>query len=86
MTEQPAVDHVVKVGDIWKELDPRPEYQRYVRVLRVSGDSALIWKVEQRPVDWHPVKGSVARWAQLKRFHGKRGGYALHQRDFGGGK
>lgn len=72
-----------EVGDIWKELDPRPEYQRFVKVTRVSGDHALIYRVELTDGEWAAGRKSPERWAQLKRFNGKRGGYELHHRPAG---
>lgn len=74
-----------EVGDIWKELDPRVEYQRFVKVTRVSGDHALIYGVEKsEDGEWQARKPrSPERWAQLKRFNGKRGGYELHFRPAG---
>jgi len=55
------------VGQRWRELDPRPEYERLVEVVAVEGDRIQIMR----------VGGGVRRWAQLKRFNGQRGGYAL---------
>lgn len=69
-------------GDIWKELDPRVEYQRYVRVTDVrAGDSVRIYKVmETSDGVWEACRRAPERWAQIKRFNGKRGGYELYRR------
>lgn len=72
-----------EVGDIWKELDPRVEYQRFVKVTRVSGDHALIYGVEHNEGLWTARRRAPERWAQIKRFNGKRGGYELYQRPAG---
>lgn len=74
-----------EVGDIWKELDPRVEYQRCVKVTRVSGDHALIYAVTETSDGVFEARKprSPERWAQLKRFNGKRGGYELYRRPAG---
>lgn len=68
-----------EVGDIWQEQDPRQP--RFVRVAQIGTVSALIYQVERRENGtFSRAAGSVERWAQIKRFNGKRSGYALHQR------
>jgi hypothetical protein len=70
-----------RVGDIWKELDPRVEYQRYVKVSAVESDRVRIHGVEQdKNRKWVARGRAPERWAQLKRFNGKRGGYSFHRR------
>lgn len=71
---------VPQVGDIWKELDPRVEYQRFVKVTRVGAASVFIHKVEPSPNGWVRPARSTEREAQLKRFHGRSGGYGLYER------
>lgn len=79
-----------EVGDVWKELDPRPEYQRYVKVTRVDGDHVRIYAVtETEDGIWECARNGMTnrpapeRWAQAKRFNGKRGGYELYRRPAG---
>lgn len=74
-------------GDIWKELDPRPEYQRYVKVTGLNGDHVRIYAVyEAEDGVWLCVRNGKTqrpapeRWAQAKRFNGKRGGYEIYRR------
>src|SRR5258708_31601653 len=81
-----AVNDEIKpeTGDIWKELDPRPEYQRYVKVTEVRDDSVRIYKVrETEDGVWEADRPAPERWAQLKRFNGRRGGYELYRRPAG---
>jgi hypothetical protein len=76
----------VRPGDIWQEVDPR--HPRFVRVTRVLDDDVSIYAVEWDQVagDWiialnpRTKRPAPERWAQLKRFNGKRTGYALHHR------
>ncbi len=82
MSETPQVD------DIWKEVDPRAT--RFVRVVVVAGtDVRVVTVTEKEPGYWVPVlnektkRYAPARWADLRRFNGKRGGYALHLREIG---
>lgn len=74
----------VRPGDIWQEVDPR--HPRFVRVAKITGSHAYIYAVEKN-VDgiWLTARGpngrpAPERGAQLKRFNGKRTGYALHHR------
>ncbi len=74
----------VRVGDIWQEQDPRQP--RFVKVARIAGEHAYIYAVEKKPNGmWLCARGpngkpAPERGAQLKRFNGKRSGYALHYR------
>lgn len=66
----------VKAGQIWVELDPREE--RYIEIMaiypkdgtadvrRVAADGSIYPKARRLP-------------AQLRRFNGSRGGYAIHK-------
>lgn len=68
-----AVTVAPQTGDIWKEVDPRAE--RYVRVMEVSSGYARMARCDAQG-DNCATRFTRAR---LDRFHGKRGGYALHQ-------
>lgn len=70
----------VKVGQIWKELDPR--FDRYVEVLRVDEKDQRATIVLASRSGGHA--GTRPTKASLKRFNGKRGGYALHKDAEGG--
>ena len=61
----------VAVGQIWHVCDPRQE--RFVKVIQIVGDRALIAQASRHVDCWKTMDG--ARWAQLKRFNGRRGGY-----------
>ena len=63
---------VVRVGQRWKEVDPR--FDRIVQVIGVEGDFALIFTVNGNPAT---IDKRNARQAMLSRFNGKRGGYEL---------
>lgn len=67
----------IRVGQIWREVDPRKE--RYVRVLDVRGGWVQISTVEKSGNVWTRVRGTTKRHAAVDRFNGKRGGYALHE-------
>lgn len=68
-----------RIGDIWRDVDPR--FTRYVWVRSIGQVAALIVKVRQlKDGDWQIAPRSRETWAMLKRFNGKRGGYALHER------
>ena len=54
----------VKIGQRWREVDPR-----FTRIVEVIGLDEEKQKVQ---IQW--VRKS---WARLSRFNGKRGGYAL---------
>lgn len=76
-TNVEAID--VRDWDIWQEQDPR--HPRFVRVTRVTATSVLIHEVLPREGgDFERAPRAVERYAQLKRFNGKRSGYALHYR------
>lgn len=79
-------DAVPMVGDIWQEVDPR--MTRFVKVTKVWPDSVFVMAVQHEGGAWVAVRNpktnryAPERNAQLKRFNGKRGGYALHERPF----
>ena len=64
-----------KVGDVWKEVDPRME--RYVCVLELSASGYA--RLARCDANGEGQSTRLTR-AQLDRFNGKRGGYALHRR------
>ncbi len=64
----------VKVGQIWKENDPR--FERFIRVTYVRADSITIIRVH---ADGLHFKGAFHTCAMPKRFNGNRGGYVIHQ-------
>lgn len=59
-------------GDVWKEVDPRVE--RYVRIITVNAPAVTLRKCD---ASGH-VLASRTTTANIARFSGKRGGYALH--------
>lgn len=66
------------VGDIWREVDPR--FSRHVLIIADHGgppDTVQIQACYRKPetIGWQ-VYGP-RRWASLKRFTGRRGGYAF---------
>lgn len=66
---------IVKVGQVWKEVDPR--FERYVEVIGVDEQEQKATIMLAARSGDHA--GSRATKAGLKRFNGKRGGYALHK-------
>lgn len=70
----PIEQRVPRMGDIWKEVDPRAE--RYVCILSRSEHYVRICTCD--------AKGRKLRHretaAAVERFNGKRGGYAYHGR------
>ena len=75
MSDQP------QVGDIWEEMDPRTEYHRFVKVVQVGKAGVFIHKVEPADGAWITPVRAPTREAQLKRFHGRNGGYRLYSRE-----
>lgn len=69
----------IKVGQIWKEVDPR--FQRFVRIDGVGhGRRGIsIRTVEQKDGRWAEAPRSRLSYCDAERFRGKRSGYALHQ-------
>lgn len=69
----------IKVGQIWREVDPRRE--RFVRVESVSMGrcGVSIRTVEKRDRRWLDAPRSRLSYADHDRFNAKRGGYALHE-------
>lgn len=75
LTERQRED--VKVGQIWREVDPRQE--RYIRVERVLTPHVIdIRCVTFDGTLWIPKKGTRLTQALATRFNGKRGGYDLY--------
>lgn len=64
---------IPKVGQIWKEVDPRVD--RYVMIVMVGPD---LVRLQRCDADGNAMFTRVTS-AQLRRFNGKRGGYALHR-------
>lgn len=74
-TEKPVMSIDVKVGQVWKEYDPRTE--RYVKVVElghIQGKATL----DGCRSDGKLVSDKVTR-SKLERFNGKRCGYALNE-------
>lgn len=67
----------VKVGQIWVEMDPRDE--RYVVVEKVYDGLPAFAKVRRVGADGSPWPKSRSLDAQIGRFDGRRGGYAIHK-------
>jgi hypothetical protein len=79
-------DVALKLGQVWRECDPRET--RFVRILNLkpgrrgvlictmvmTGDGSV-----ESPHAWVPASRSHARWADHERFNGKRGGYELYE-------
>lgn len=70
-----------RLGDIWMEVDPR--HPRHVMVIGDHGgppDSVQIQGCYRVPetVGWQTH--GPRRWANVSRFHGRRGGYKLEIR------
>jgi hypothetical protein len=74
----------IKVGQIWREVDPR--FDRYVRVLEVTdAQRGIMVRTVYRtgtgaptsPHEWLFANRSRASWCDRERFNGKRGGYEL---------
>lgn len=65
----------IKVGQIWREVDPRTN--RHVKVIEIADWSVKSIKITT--ID--PLTNTLGRsnWASRERFNGKRGGYELHR-------
>lgn len=65
----------IKVGQIWREVDPRGN--RYVQVIEIANWSVKSIKIAAIDL----VTNALGRknWASRERFNGKRGGYELHR-------
>jgi len=75
------MDHVIeaKVGQIWREIDPR--FERHVRIEAIDprGNGwALIQTVIFDGTIWKQKRRTGQREVLLSRFNGKRGNYAFH--------
>lgn len=65
----------VKVGQIWKEVDPR--FERYIEVIYIDDVTQKVEIVS--PAGSGGQAGRRTTKASIKRFNGKRGGYVLHK-------
>ena len=65
----------VKVGQIWREVDPR--FNRYVQVIEIANQS--IRPIKIATIDLATNALGRKNWASRERFNGKRGGYELHR-------
>ena len=65
----------VKVGQIWREVDPR--FNRYVQVIEIANQS--IRSIKIATIDLATNALGRKNWASRERFNGKRGGYELHR-------
>jgi len=63
-----------KMGDIWKEVDPR--FTRYVCILSRVGGSVRICTCDHKGMKLRNRETA----SSVSRFNGKRGGYAYHGR------
>ena len=77
---------IIRVGQIWREVDPRAV--RHVRVLKIGeGRRSVLIRTVYRsgdgsrlsPWQWDFTRGSRTSWCDRERFNGKRGGYALFE-------
>ena len=79
-----SYEHTPQVGDIWREVDPR--FMRYVRIMRTPDPDDLRVSIKSvvKPGDeWIDGKLASVQSAKRERFHGRRGGYELHERPAG---
>lgn len=65
----------IKVGQIWREVDPR--FNRYVQVIEVFDTAVKSIKIAN--IDLLTNALGRKNWASRERFNGKRGGYELHK-------
>ena len=65
----------IKVGQIWREVDPR--FNRYVQVIEITNHS--IRPIKIATIDLATNALGRKNWASRERFNGKRGGYELHR-------
>lgn len=69
--------YVLKVGDIWRENDPRLNPQRFVKVIAIDPKFATIIRVfEDGDVFPNPRETRT----MIERFRGQRGGYSFVRR------
>lgn len=69
-----------RAGQIWKEVDPR--FKRYVRIIGVYlGNRRVVIETVgfDKVSGWFKRPKTATTQADIARFNGKRGGYALHQ-------
>jgi len=69
---------MLKVGQIWREVDPR--FERFVRIEAINGAEvqwARVRTVKKYGNVWSATPGARVSNAQAQRFNGKRGGYEL---------
>ena len=64
----------IEIGHRWKEVDTRFE-----RIVCVANTDSVSEKVQIESCTGNFGRGSGARWANLSRFNGKRGGYKLEE-------
>lgn len=75
------MNNIPLVGDIWREVDPR--FNRYIRIIETPDpdDLRVIFKTVIKSGDaWIDGKHASFQSAKRERFHGRRGGYVLHER------
>ena len=80
MSEPTDRDREIRVGQIWREVDPR--FVRFARVVdfHTAGRRAIqIRTVSKIGEDWVPTPHSRPSWCNRERFNGKRGGYKLYE-------
>lgn len=70
----------IKVGQIWREVDPR--FERYIRVRYVCTGGSAVAIETVIPCDecgWIIKPRSRRNQAAIERFNSKCGGYVLHE-------
>lgn len=70
----PQGDRTPRMGDIWKEVDPR--VTRYVAILSRTPNCVRICTCDHKGMKLRNRETA----ASVSRFNGKRGGYAYHGR------
>jgi len=65
----------IEIGQKWQEVDPR--FTRIATVIDTGEVDVIVRTKYKRVAVVRLQVGNRRTWAQLSRFHGKRGGYKL---------
>jgi DNA-binding IscR family transcriptional regulator len=65
----------IKVGQIWREVDPR--FNRYIQVVEIANSTVRPIKLATIDIETNALGRKT--WASRERFNGKRGGYELYK-------
>lgn len=66
---------MIKVGQIWREVDPR--FNRYIQVLEAT--DGVVRPIKIATIDLATNALGRKTYASRERFNGKRGGYELYR-------